>query len=214
MLRFLVPAAFALTVLAGCTGGTSPVNGCIDNSKCDEGQACIFAADAVEGDLGTCQDVECLASDGCNLREYCDTETYVCRAGCAGDEDCAAGESCNVETNTCEDYGCRNTTLDCPVGDFCNAVTGECSRDRRDHCEICEPDVWAGIYVCPSSPDGASCYITRADQTDGYCGYYCDPDRADDPSVGCPAGFQCSPLQDGEYVCVADCELLVERGWY
>jgi hypothetical protein len=215
--RTLLLSAVAFTVtflLAAC--GTRAELGCRDNAECAQGEACILPP-AVDGvaQPGTCQDVECLASAECGIREYCDPDTYVCRAGCTQDVDCRAGETCNTDSNTCEAYGCRDTELDCSVGERCNAVTGQCERDARDLCAPCQEDFWRGRYVCPGNPGDGECYVTREDQRVPTCGHYCDPDAGDDPVNGCPAGFSCSPLQpDNVTVCVADCEFLESRGWY
>ena len=102
-----------LFVACGLGGGGAPE--CVDNGECGELQACIEQS---------CEDVECVTSDTCEIGRFCDTERYVCRDGCASDEDCLAGQEC--AGSTCQDKPCRNSELDCTAGETCNPNTGGC----------------------------------------------------------------------------------------
>ncbi|MFK7929258.1 MAG: hypothetical protein AB8H79_13780 [Myxococcota bacterium] len=189
--------AFALLTLAFLSScGTRAPLGCIDNGDCEEREACV---------LEVCQPVECLSSTECGIREYCDDETFVCRAGCLEDEDCRAGEACETETNTCEVYGCRNTELDCAFGETCSAVSGECIYDNRGHCDSCTVDFWTGAQGdCPEN--GSFCLSFQGDAPDvAWCFLPCSTAQP------CPRGYVCEDSQDfdgdgrNDPVCSAYC---------
>lgn len=181
----------------GC--GTSSGPECIDNGDCSDGQACL---------LEVCEDVECLASEDCNIREYCNTETYVCRAGCEDDGDCIAGESCDTASNTCEEYGCRDTQLDCAIGEICREVTGECEFAHAGHCDRCEPDpfAWEMNGTCANRNAVCGTY----DGVESFCFQPCVQGQAD----ACPRGYECvEQASFGGTFCSAFCPTLYENGW-
>lgn len=185
---------FVFLTLAGCAGGGPE---CVDNGGCADGQACI---------LEVCEDVQCLASADCNIREYCDTSTYVCRAGCADDLDCPAGESCDVATNTCEAYGCRDTQLDCAIGEICREVTGQCEYAHDGHCDRCEPSPWDDSGTC-RNPDAV---CGTYDGVESFCFEPCTQGAPD----ACPRGYECvEQASFGGSFCSAYCPILYENGW-
>ena len=202
-MRFLLSTftAVSFLVLASCATEAEPA--CIDNGDCGEGQACL---------LETCQDVQCLSSSECGIREDCDDETYVCRAGCLESDDCQAGEECNAGTNTCEVYGCRDTDLDCSIGETCSQATGECITDDRGHCDRCEPDMWGDPSGTCRSAD-AFC-LGWEGEPDSFCLLQCEA------PTDCPRGYECVDTgQDFDFdgrsdaICSAYCPLLYENGW-
>lgn len=202
-MRFLLSTFTAVSFLVLSSCGSEVTPACVDNGDCGEGQACL---------LETCQEVQCLASSECGIREYCDDETFVCRAGCLESDDCQAGEECNAGTNTCELYGCRDTDLDCSIGETCSQATGECIRDPRGHCDQCEPDAWGDpAGTCRDS--GAFClYLDESPDT--FCLQDCNT------ATDCPRGYECIDTgQDFDYdgrsdsICYAYCPLLYDNGW-
>jgi len=145
-----------------------------EEEKVASGLACANSSDCLEGELcveQSCQVVDCATSLDCELEEYC-TADYECISGCNDDKDCFAGDSCNTDSNECESYGCRETTLDCDVGEFCNPMTAECFSDSRTHCEDC---VWNDLlngnpnYTCVRLDDGSGSCSVNLDGTQTGC---------------------------------------------
>ena len=187
--------------LSACDGGAAALE-CVDNGDCSDGEACL---------LNACEPVQCLASAGCGIGESCVTETYVCRIGCVEDGDCRAGETCNTGSNTCESYGCRDTQLDCAIGESCNLVTGECVRDGRGHCDMCDPDPW-GFDLRGTCIDRDAMCLTF-DGLDFFCFQSCSDNNP------CPRGYICDDSQDfdgdgrNDPNCAAYCPTLWDNGW-
>jgi hypothetical protein len=134
----LRPAWGLLLLLSACDGSKAAEE-CVQNGDCEEGQACID---------GSCATVDCLSSAGCDIQQYCGDD-FTCKDGCDADEDCFAGERCDTSTNTCRDYGCRDTQLDCDYGQICDVVSGQCYDWAEDHpgadlCGSCDPSVTTG----------------------------------------------------------------------
>lgn len=199
---FLVGVTLSALFASSCNPGPA-TPACVDNGDCGEGEACL---------LETCTPVDCLSSSDCRIREYCDDETYVCRAGCSSDTDCIAGEACDLASNTCESYGCRDTELDCAIGEHCSAVTGECTRDPKGHCDRCSPDPW-GFDVQGTCRDNEAFCLTF----DGF-DFFCLMQCVDAPD--CPRGYECVATgEDFDFdgrpdsVCLAYCPLLYDKGW-
>ena len=195
LIAVLLGVLTAGTIVSACAGGGEPIAACVDNGDCSEGEACL---------LDVCEPVQCLSSTQCGIREYCDDETYVCRAGCLEDTDCRAGEACNTGTNTCEAYGCRDTQLDCAIGETCNAVTGECVFDNSGHCDTCQPDPWGFEPSGSCTNRNAVCgsFIDAPDQ------YFCfQPCTAPGQPDACPRGYECidNAFGDGFPYCIAFC---------
>lgn len=189
--KFIQFIGLALVMASCVTGAPSFV--CVDNGDCQDGQACI---------LEQCQDVQCLASDQCNLQEYCDTTTYTCRVGCNDDLDCKAGQSCNVDTNTCEDYGCRDTQLDCSIGYICNTNRGECEYAHDGHCDKCD-----GLWDLCANPSAACLTF------DGIESFCFEPCNISDVNA-CPRGYVCQNVDAaGGNMCMAYCPTLYDNGW-
>ena len=189
--------------LSACNGGGGASIECVDNADCTDGEACL---------LNVCEPVQCLSSESCAIREFCDTDTYVCRAGCEADEDCQAGESCNVGTNTCEVYGCRDTNLDCAIGEVCSPVSGQCQYAHNGHCDTCEPDLlWGDVNGSCQDRDA---FCLTFDGEDFFCFQECTPGAND-----CPRGYVCDGTQDFDgdgridYTCGAYCPTLYANGW-
>lgn len=178
-----------MLTLAGC-GGSEKTPECIDNGGCPEGQACLDSQ---------CKEVECLASNQCDLYNFCNPN-YKCQEGCESDADCRAGQTCDTTAHSCESYGCRSAALDCNYGEFCNTDSGDCF-SKGEVCKTCNA---ANPYSCGS---GAYCLQLRTGG-DGYCFNFCDSDR------DCPRGFECVELgAPYENVCVGDCDFMVEGGY-
>ena len=139
-----------------------------------------------------------------------------------------AGETCDESTNTCGEYGCRDTELDCEYGEYCDTTTGECYPDDRNLCGTC--DITAANNTCGP---GAECAAYGGDTcwTDADCaagescdlfadGFYCHRDwclhQCDtNDANACPRGFSCTAafVGDPTTFCVADCEYLVDNGF-
>jgi len=189
--------ALVLVLLGGCDTGTSGT--CIDHGDCTgEREACID---------DKCRQVECLESAHCSLHQYCATGgNFVCREGCRAEDDCMAGETCNTDQRVCESYGCRNSTLDCPIGYTC-ANSGDCTKDNRDHCKVCDPwEELLGLQPCGSS---GSCWLFEEGATLGYCLISCNQNNPN-----CPAGYTCEDVTGaGEYACSAWCPWLEDNGY-
>lgn len=131
----------SLIALTGCNPNNSNTIECTDHGQCGELQACID---------NKCTDVQCLSSTDCELSSYCVGEgpnAFSCKEGCSTNDDCLAGENCNVESNTCEAYGCRSTTLDCPAGQSCDEATGDCFEVDvcKKTCDVYESGCGAGF---------------------------------------------------------------------
>ena len=182
----------ALSLVLGCQ--TTPQ--CVDNGGCGDSEACIKQK---------CEPVDCLASDACQLHEFCDTrdDAYTCKSGCSQTTDCAAGEECNPTSHSCTAYGCRDTQLDCAIGESCDKSTGKCAKADGAYCKDCSG---GGKNVCGNN---GTCYAV--DATNSYCFVDCNPKSGED---ACPRGFECQDiLGDGTYACTADCVLLADNGW-
>ena len=143
-----------LLMSLACTDGGAGEPACIDNSACDEGQACV---------LEECVAVECLDSTACGIGQFCDPRNYVCRDGCEGDGDCLAGQECNKQTLECVDSACRSAELDCNVGQKCDQVTGQCfdfpGSLCEERCDIGDP-IWGGC-----ANQNLSCQFFTTNQT-------------------------------------------------
>ena len=205
---------FAAFGLAGC--GT-PASGCQDNAGCGDLQVCVQTR---QGQPGICADVECVTNADCDLGEFCQPPDYTCEPGCDSDLDCRAGQTCNLGTNTCEEYGCRNTDLDCNYGEFC--TNGTCVPDTAPHCDNgCDPFVGGSCGAgnqCVAWNLYASCNLINGD---GDCpnGQYCGAFEIDESSScnsltnsGCPAGWNCAFFDlngdgfgDGDYCYEGSC---------
>ena len=206
MNRVLIPFIFLMALLSGCATGSGPA--CADNAQCTN-QACIE---------GVCRDVDCLSSSDCQLYEFCNDVDYTCTAGCAEDTDCMAGESCNTDTNTCEDYGCRDTQLDCPIGQFCNASSGDCFDDPYGTCDMCtyndnSNDIFELLL-------GGSLYDRHCVQWDqaGTTFYWLAICDVNDGADACARGFTCVPDIYGDSTmrvdaCIGDCDYYRQNGY-
>lgn len=148
-LHLILLALVAVFGLQACGTGSKATE-CISNADCEGVAVCT--------EEGTCDEVECLSSNDCDIFQYCDDDNE-CQDGCDEDADCLAGFSCDLETNECEEYGCRSTQLDCEYGQYCDQVTGTCYDDDRGLCQTC--DIFSG-GGCP----GGDCYVSS---TSGYC---------------------------------------------
>lgn len=177
ILPALIPLMLVACEIGGAGNGKAPE--CLDHAECGELQACIENA---------CLDVECLTSSQCELGHFCNThgDAFVCKEGCESSDDCAAGEECT--DNTCEDYGCRSTTLDCPVGTSCDSVTGNCN-EVADLCtSTCD------VYDSPNCGGGMECAVASYGES-------CQRDQE------CGSGYSCDMFltAEGECMNVQDC---------
>ncbi len=218
-MRILTTLLLALTLSCSGSGdGPAKDGACANNADCPDNFLCLEEV---------CTEIGCTESSDCALGYYCDA-TYTCTTGCSEDIDCIAGESCDEATNTCGEYGCRDTDLDCEYGEFCDTTSGECYPDTRDLCGGCDITV-----PNPTCDVGAECAAYGGDScnTDNDCpdgqacdlfsdGKFCHMDvclfqcNASD-SEACPRGFSCTEAYVGDPTtyCVADCEYLLENGF-
>lgn len=232
-----------LLMSLACTDGGIGEPDCIDNSACEEGEACLAEE---------CVAVECLDSAACGIGQFCDPRNYICIEGCESDGDCLAGQECNKQTLECVDSACRSSELDCQVGQKCDKVTGQCFDFPGSLCdERCDiGDLWgscsgnasceffitgetckndsqcAGAATCDDfivqegcsnnsqCPTGSECDTFWGYCTQGYCHEdYCMP--VCNPSVAdsCPAGFQCLSDGLGGGSCYGECGYYKENGY-
>lgn len=208
MMRALFPLFFVLSLLTGCSGSGGRIE-CSDNAGC-QNQACVD---------NQCVDVDCLNSNDCNLYEYCSDVEYTCVSGCSADTDCMAGESCDVETNTCIEYGCRDTQLDCPIGDYCNRNSGDCYDDPEGTCDFCTEDQSYADQLellFGGSLQDRHCVQWDAAGTTFYWLSLCNPNQG---SEACPRGFACyeniyDPSSGLEVAaCIGDCDYYRQEGY-
>ncbi len=231
-----------LLMSLACTDG-GPSDACIDNSACDEGQACVAEE---------CVTVDCLDSTACGIGQFCDPRNYVCRDGCESDGDCLAGQECNSQTLECVDSACRSSELDCQVGQKCDLVTGQCFDYPGSICEkscdigsfsdtcgngssceffitgsTCDTDgQCAGAANCDQfivqencnndsdCPTGSTCDWLYGYCIQGYCHEdYCMPVCNPNDSESCPAGFQCLSDGLGGGACYGECGYYKENGY-
>jgi hypothetical protein len=177
----------ALWIVAGCSTAAPE---CIDAGDCRTGEACI---------AGTCQQVGCLTSADCDVRQYCEVGLQVCLDGCRVDDDCLAGETCDPRERRCEVYGCRDTQLDCYYNEVCDPATGWCETSDEAHCKPCNND-----NVCG---DGA-CFDFGKPET--YCLVACNPNQPDT----CPRGYDCADATGlNDFYCIGWCPLYDEFGY-
>ncbi|MDG1483258.1 MAG: hypothetical protein P8R54_26955 [Myxococcota bacterium] len=171
---------FVLALVTACNGGNENAKDgtCANNADCPDNFLCLEEQ---------CIEIGCTESSECALGYYCDA-TYTCTTGCSEDIDCVAGEACNTQTNTCEDYGCRDTELDCEIGEYCDTTTGECYADSRAHCNSCSHS-----YTNPSAGCGQGMECLYWD-----VGEFCNNDNQCDP------GFTCSEVAFGTKYCTLD----------
>jgi hypothetical protein len=232
-----------LLMSLACTDGGIGDEPCIDNSACDEGQACVAEE---------CVAVDCLNSEACGIGQFCDPRNYVCRDGCEGDSDCLAGQECNSQTLECVDSACRSSELDCQVGQKCDEVTGQCfevnglCEQRCDgtvagnggcggsqSCEIfiqnfeacknnndcsgaesCDEFYVSYCTTQSECPSGATC-----DTWLGLCSMavchedFCMPTCSPNNPDSCAAGFQCLSDGAGSGVCYGECGYYKENGY-
>lgn len=208
MSRLLFPLLFVFSLLMGCTSGGTSV-ACVDNSSCNN-QACID---------NQCVDVDCLSSNDCALYEYCHDEEYTCTPGCSVDTDCMAGESCDLQTNTCEEYGCRDTQLDCPIGDYCNQNSGDCYDDPHGTCDYCTYNDNYNDQIellFGGSLQDRHCVQWDASGSTFYWLSLCNTNQG---TEACPRGFTCydniyDPSAGIEVsACIGACEFYKQNGY-
>ncbi|TNE85107.1 MAG: hypothetical protein EP330_27275 [Deltaproteobacteria bacterium] len=201
-----------VVLLSGC--GTS-AGGCVDNADCADLQVCARQS---ANQPGTCTNVECVTNEDCALGNFCNEAGFFCAPGCTSNLDCRAGENCDVNSNTCVQYGCRDTNLDCAYGEFCQ--NGSCV-DATGHCEVgCDTDFDCGSGYClgfdstgtfncafTGCPSGQACYYTDASMTTTECLVNRCLAGCSQPT-DCPRGFQCQPIDGIGSLCIADCEYI------
>ncbi len=175
-------AALVVAVGLSACGDGVKAGECTSNADCEGIAVCT--------DEGTCDEVECLTSNDCDIFQYCDGEND-CQDGCDEDADCLAGFSCDTDTHECEEYGCRSTQLDCEYGQYCDQVTGTCYDDDRDLCSTC--DIFSGGGCA-----GGDCYVSSvSEQT-------CDIDFN---GADCGVGQDCAIFDvDSSATCWSDAE--------
>ena len=130
-----------------------------------------------------------------------------------------AGESCDVETNTCIEYGCRDTQLDCPIGDYCNRNSGDCYDDPEGTCDFCTEDQSYADQLellFGGSLQDRHCVQWDAAGTTFYWLSLCNPNQG---SEACPRGFACyeniyDPSSGLEVAaCIGDCDYYRQEGY-
>lgn len=173
-----------LVLLAGCDKGTP----CQSDLTCGEMQACVPA----QNGQGYCEDVDCLSSLDCELENFCNLDTHTCDPGCEFSTDCLTADRCDAVTATCVERRCTDTQRDCDVGERCNTSTGQCQVDPAPHCQPCSSSTQCGSE--------GECW-GLVENAGGFCLLSCSPE-AFDP---CPAGLQCTFVEDGYHVCVGLC---------
>ena len=133
----------------GWLGFPVPLNGCIDNGDCDDGDPCTtdfcnngiceytsvpgcchMDADCDDGSLCTvdacvnnvCSNTPTDCSDG----DACTTDTCNPLTGCEhAAANCDDGNPCTVDS--CDPMlGCQNIPINCPKGHTCNQTNGQC----------------------------------------------------------------------------------------
>lgn len=177
-----------LSLSAALLGCSNPP-ACVDHGDCAAGEGCLG---------GSCEAVECVSSESCDLRSFCDLNSYTCRDGCEEDADCVAGELCDTEVHQCAPYGCRDTQLDCYYNEVCVQSSGWCELDPDPHCKPCTSDAVCG--------EGNCFQFDTAAQT--YCLLYCDSNE------DCPRGYECADAAgDGTLYCTAWCPTYDELGY-
>ncbi|MBW1879398.1 MAG: hypothetical protein JRJ84_13625 [Deltaproteobacteria bacterium] len=168
-----------LLVLAAC----KPVPECENNAQCADLEACIEQQ---------CEPVECLTSTQCAMEYYCAQDTYVCTFGCEFSDDCYTADRCEPSTNICVPRKCDDTQRDCDVGERCDVSTGECYLDPAPHCKTCSSASECGTTgQCWNFGMGSYCFLE------------CNPEAVET----CPAGFQCTLVNNSYYYCVAFCPM-------
>jgi hypothetical protein len=129
-----------------------------------------------------------------------------------------AGESCDMNTNTCEEYGCRDTQLDCPIGEYCDTGSGDCYDDPYGSCDSCSYDqnlddilaLYFGETLqnrhCVQWDLGATTFywlaLCNINEGENACprGFVCVEDIYDDPDT----------LVDA---CIGDCDYYRQKGY-
>ena len=215
-----ITAAFlGLFLTLGCTDGGSgealPEGTCDNTTDCPEGSICL-------GD--TCKVAECTDSVECEMEQYCNA-AFSCVPGCNADSDCSAGFECDTTSNTCVEYGCRDTDLDCNYGEICDTTSGTCNYDDRGHCETCsitQPNSCGGNAECvafSSTPCQTTADCEQGEICDQFTtGRYCHADycliKCDPSADDAPRGFTCMDVYGDRSLIayVGDCDWLQENG--
>jgi hypothetical protein len=157
-------AMLLFALLVGCKSH-KPQTECDEETPCSRiGEVCTE---------GFCVEARCANSSQCPMESYCSGGD--CLPGCTEEDDCLPGSTCDVETKTCVDEACTNTTIDCGYREFCNVATGDCYDAGDQYCKFCDEDWECG--------EGNLCYAH-------YCGVDCS--RGEE----CPGGFECIPFAD------------------
>ncbi len=214
----LLMAAAVLTAgaLAGCSddgnggGNNNPANNAANNTTNNAPNN-----DTPNNDTPNNAPTACSSDDQCGDGEVCDTDSGVCRDGCAGDGDCdansqcgdggfceprqdcdadnacaGADEACNTCVGRCElvDAGARpcQTDTNCFVEEFCDPCRSIC-RPQGQRCDPCTDDAECG---------GAGDLCLDFNVGGSFCGTECAG------NADCPRGFICSETGDGASQCV------------
>ena len=215
-------AALFLLLGVSCLDRPTLIEPCGSNADCEEGQAC--------NDENACVDASCLSSADCGINQFC-APGFMCEEGCGEDGDCIAGQVCNLESQECEQYGCRDTYLDCDLGEYCDTSTGECYLSDEGHCAPCDASDYGSCGeqgICTAFSDGVECWEDGdcpSGQTceGGYpswgvpgscsahlCEISCNPED----EVPCPRGYSCIDTSGwGHYSCYGDCMWMYENGY-
>jgi len=212
LMRTILCVLLSVLFVFSCNTATEqePVAGdaCANTSECGDGQLCLSEV---------CTDVGCTVSEDCAFQQYCD-ESFACVDGCGDSSDCIAGQECDVASNTCVDYGCRDSNLDCGYGEFCDTTTGECYPDERRHCGSCDVastgnqcgqgsqcTAWLSGGECDGRNGGEEVFGVIIEWGNGDCapGQHCDPFTHDQVATG--IGY-CH-----EDYCVVPCEISQEE---
>lgn len=176
---------------------------CNDVFQCVSG--CTLNSDCLTGDL--CIDKRCTNQD-CRNAEL----------------DCEIGEYCNPNSGMCYEDSFEHCGL-CSFSEWESGINGgECIADRVNESSSCNwNDVNQSGTGCPSLETCFPRYIFDSNATEGgvcvsiFKFKRCDPNN----EFSCPRGFSCgsnrhnAPEQQSEiYMCMSDCEFLINNGLY